>query len=170
MTSSKHEILRLIDTDLDFLIQVASPEISDKPGLKRTIREDEDFRTAPAACCRSAENQPGGIQREGKGILRTGCPAPIGPGSGRCIPGALRRFPIGQKTVEFHGRALSPRHARSVVRITLVPNAISLLAVLYSFRLCLFLTTNRFRPGAPFFSAHALFASGGLVLECHLHF
>ncbi len=44
MTSSKHDILRLTDTDLDFLIQVVSPEVSDKSGLKRIIREDNEFR------------------------------------------------------------------------------------------------------------------------------
>jgi hypothetical protein len=44
MTFSKHHILKLIETDLDFLIQVVSPEVSDKSGLKRIIREDEDFR------------------------------------------------------------------------------------------------------------------------------
>jgi hypothetical protein len=44
MTFSKYDILRLTDTDLDFLIQAVSPEVSDKSGLKRIIREDEDFR------------------------------------------------------------------------------------------------------------------------------
>lgn len=44
MTSSKHDILRLTETDLDFLIRVVSPEVSDKSGLKRIIREDEDIR------------------------------------------------------------------------------------------------------------------------------
>ncbi len=44
MTSLKRVGLRLPDTDLDFLIEAVSPEVSDKPGLKRIIREDEDFR------------------------------------------------------------------------------------------------------------------------------
>jgi hypothetical protein len=44
MTSSTYDMLRLTDTDLDFLIQVVSPTVSDKSGLKRIIRVDEDFR------------------------------------------------------------------------------------------------------------------------------
>lgn len=44
MTSSKHDMLRFTEADLDFLIQIVSPEVSDKSGLKRIIREDEDFR------------------------------------------------------------------------------------------------------------------------------
>ena len=36
--------LRLSDRDLDFLVETASPEVTDKPGLKQIITEDEDFR------------------------------------------------------------------------------------------------------------------------------
>lgn len=36
--------LRLSDRDLDFLVETASPEVTDKPRLKQIIREDEDFR------------------------------------------------------------------------------------------------------------------------------
>jgi hypothetical protein len=36
--------LRLSDRDLDFLLEAASPEVTDKPRLKQIIREDEDFR------------------------------------------------------------------------------------------------------------------------------
>jgi hypothetical protein len=39
---SKHRILS--DSDLDFLVETASPHVSDKANLKRIIREDEDFR------------------------------------------------------------------------------------------------------------------------------
>jgi hypothetical protein len=39
---SKHRILS--DIDLDFLVETASPHVSDKANLKRIIREDEDFR------------------------------------------------------------------------------------------------------------------------------
>jgi hypothetical protein len=44
MKSSNRVGLKFTDTDLDFLIQAVSPEVSDKSGLKRIIREDEDFR------------------------------------------------------------------------------------------------------------------------------
>lgn len=36
--------LRLSDRDLDFLVETASPEVTDKPRLKQIITEDEDFR------------------------------------------------------------------------------------------------------------------------------
>ena len=38
--------LRLSDKDLDFLIDTASPGVSDKQRLKQIINEDEDFRTS----------------------------------------------------------------------------------------------------------------------------
>ena len=38
--------LRLSDRDLAFVIEVVSPETSDKANLKRIIREDEDFRNS----------------------------------------------------------------------------------------------------------------------------
>lgn len=44
MTSSKRVGMRFTDTDLDFLIDAVSPDVSDKPALKRIISEDEDFR------------------------------------------------------------------------------------------------------------------------------
>jgi hypothetical protein len=37
-------IYRLSERDLDFLVETASPGVSDKANLKRIIREDEDFR------------------------------------------------------------------------------------------------------------------------------
>jgi hypothetical protein len=37
---------RLSDRDLDFLIAAAAPGVRDKPGLKKVIGEDEDFRNA----------------------------------------------------------------------------------------------------------------------------
>ena len=36
--------LKLSDTDLDFLVETASPEVRDKYRLKQIIREDDDFR------------------------------------------------------------------------------------------------------------------------------
>ena len=36
--------LKLSDTDLDFLVETASPEVRDKSRLKQIIREDDDFR------------------------------------------------------------------------------------------------------------------------------
>jgi hypothetical protein len=42
--SLKH--LRLSDRDLDFLVDTASPEVTNKPKLKQIIREDEDFRNS----------------------------------------------------------------------------------------------------------------------------
>ena len=44
MPSFKVKNLRLSDGDLDFLVETASPEVSDKPRLKRIIRQDEDFK------------------------------------------------------------------------------------------------------------------------------
>ena len=38
--------LRLSDRDLDFLLDTASPEVTNKPKLKQIIREDEDFRNS----------------------------------------------------------------------------------------------------------------------------
>jgi hypothetical protein len=37
---------RLSERDLDFLAEIASPEIKDKSSLKRVIQEDEDFRNS----------------------------------------------------------------------------------------------------------------------------
>ena len=36
--------LRLSERDLDFLVEAAAPEVSDKSNLKKIIQEDEDFR------------------------------------------------------------------------------------------------------------------------------
>jgi hypothetical protein len=37
---------RLSDRDLDFLVEVAAPDVRDKSGLKKIIRQDEDFRNS----------------------------------------------------------------------------------------------------------------------------
>jgi hypothetical protein len=37
---------KLSEGDLDFLIESASPHVTDKPRLKRVLREDEDFRNS----------------------------------------------------------------------------------------------------------------------------
>lgn len=37
---------QLPEKDLDFLVETASPEVTDKPRLKRVIQEDEDFRNS----------------------------------------------------------------------------------------------------------------------------
>jgi hypothetical protein len=39
------EGLRMSDTDLDFLVETASPDVRDKHRLKQIIREDDDFRS-----------------------------------------------------------------------------------------------------------------------------
>jgi len=44
MSLSNLKSLRLSERDLDFLVETASPEVTDKPKLKQIIREDEDFR------------------------------------------------------------------------------------------------------------------------------
>ena len=44
MSRLKLKGLRLSERDLDFLVETASPEVTDKPRLKQIIREDEDFR------------------------------------------------------------------------------------------------------------------------------
>ena len=44
MSQLKSKSLRLSDRDLDFLVETASPEVTDKARLKQIIREDEDFR------------------------------------------------------------------------------------------------------------------------------
>jgi hypothetical protein len=40
----KRQPLRVSERDLDFLVDTVSPEVSDKPHLKKIIREDEDFK------------------------------------------------------------------------------------------------------------------------------
>jgi hypothetical protein len=37
---------KLSESDLDFLIESAAPHVTDKPKLKRVLREDEDFRNS----------------------------------------------------------------------------------------------------------------------------
>ena len=44
MSLEKCNTWRLSGRDLDFLVETASPEVSDKPRLKHIIRSDEDFR------------------------------------------------------------------------------------------------------------------------------
>ena len=44
MSLLKMRDLKLSDTDLDFLVETASPEVRDKYRLKQIIREDHDFR------------------------------------------------------------------------------------------------------------------------------
>ena len=44
MSRLKLKGLRLSERDLDFLVETASPEVTDEPRLKQIIREDEDFR------------------------------------------------------------------------------------------------------------------------------
>ena len=44
MSLLKFTGLQLSDRDLDFLVETASPEVTDKPRLKQIIRDDEDFR------------------------------------------------------------------------------------------------------------------------------
>jgi hypothetical protein len=44
MPDQKSKKLRLTDRDLKFLVETASPGVSDKANLIRIIREDEDFR------------------------------------------------------------------------------------------------------------------------------
>jgi hypothetical protein len=42
--NSRH--LRLTEGDLDFLVEIASPEVADKGRLKQIISDDEDFRSS----------------------------------------------------------------------------------------------------------------------------
>jgi hypothetical protein len=44
MSLSNLKSLRLSERDLDFLVETASPGVTDKPRLKQIIREDEDFK------------------------------------------------------------------------------------------------------------------------------
>ena len=44
MSFGELKALRLSDRDLDFVLEAAAPEVTDKANLKRIIREDEDFR------------------------------------------------------------------------------------------------------------------------------
>ncbi len=44
MSIDKSKTWRLSERDFDFLIDTVSPEVTDKPHLKKIIREDEDFR------------------------------------------------------------------------------------------------------------------------------
>ncbi len=44
MTEMKFRHFRLASSDLNFLVETASPEVTDKTNLKRIINEDEDFR------------------------------------------------------------------------------------------------------------------------------
>ncbi len=44
MSIDKSITWRLSERDFDFLIDTVSPEVTDKPHLKKIIREDEDFR------------------------------------------------------------------------------------------------------------------------------
>jgi hypothetical protein len=46
MSRLKLKRLRLSDKDLDFLIDTASPGVSDRSRIKQIIREDEDFRSS----------------------------------------------------------------------------------------------------------------------------
>ena len=46
MIPQKFTNLRLSDQDLDFLIEVAAPNVGDKSSLKKIVQEDEDFRTS----------------------------------------------------------------------------------------------------------------------------
>jgi len=46
MTREILKHFRLSDRDLDFLVDTASPEVTNKPKLKQIIREDEDFRNS----------------------------------------------------------------------------------------------------------------------------
>lgn len=45
MTSTDFKNHRLSQQDLDFLVETASPGVSDKASLKRIIKEDKDFRS-----------------------------------------------------------------------------------------------------------------------------
>ncbi|MBT8365061.1 MAG: hypothetical protein KJP23_10170 [Deltaproteobacteria bacterium] len=45
MSSRELKKLRLSHRDLDFLVETASPEVTDKASLKRIIQEDADFRS-----------------------------------------------------------------------------------------------------------------------------
>jgi hypothetical protein len=48
-TPMPREILKylcLSDGDLDFLVDTASPKVTNKPKLKQIIREDEDFKNS----------------------------------------------------------------------------------------------------------------------------
>ena len=44
MFESNYNLHILTDSDLDFLVDTVSPQVSDKAGLKQIIREDMDFR------------------------------------------------------------------------------------------------------------------------------
>ena len=44
MFESNYNLNILTDSDLDFLVDTVSPQVSDKAGLKQIIREDMDFR------------------------------------------------------------------------------------------------------------------------------
>ena len=46
MSLSNLKSLRLSSRDLDFLVETASPEVTDKRRLKQIIRNDEDFRNS----------------------------------------------------------------------------------------------------------------------------
>ena len=46
MTTKINASLQLSDRDLDFLVEVAAPDVRDKSNLKRIIRQDHDFRKA----------------------------------------------------------------------------------------------------------------------------
>ena len=48
-SGNERKPLRLSGRDLDFLVDVVSPEVSDKAQLKQIIREDEDFRNTYVA-------------------------------------------------------------------------------------------------------------------------
>ena len=44
MTLGAHRSYKLSDRDMDFLVETASPQVSDKVRLKQILIEDEDFR------------------------------------------------------------------------------------------------------------------------------
>jgi len=46
MSLTHFKRLRLSESDLDFLVETASPEVADKTKLKHILREDEDFRVS----------------------------------------------------------------------------------------------------------------------------
>ena len=39
-----YRTLRLSDKDLDFLVETASPGVTDRSRLKQIVKEDQDFR------------------------------------------------------------------------------------------------------------------------------
>ncbi|MBW2431188.1 MAG: hypothetical protein JRF56_19700, partial [Deltaproteobacteria bacterium] len=45
MSSRELKKIRLSHRDLDFLVETASPDVTDKASLKRIIQEDADFRS-----------------------------------------------------------------------------------------------------------------------------